>query len=178
MKMNVTRLLRPQLSYWAHGGHRQLHRPTTLSALTQLKRLNKDDSETIAQKIRPHVGEQNVSLAEAVRSQHGQDEGPDKGAMPDVVVFAESTEHVSEICKICYEQNIPIIPHGTGTGLEAGISALHGGICIDLQKMDQISDYHPEDFDVCVRPGVTREALNHFVKDDGLWFPVDPGKLY
>ena len=41
--------------------------------------------------------------------------------------------------------------------------------------MDQISQYHPEDFDVCVQPGVTREALNHFVKDDGLWFPVDPG---
>ena len=49
------------------------------------------------------------------------------------------------------------------------------GICIDLQKMDKISNYHPEDFDVCVQPGVTREALNHFVKDDGLWFPVDPG---
>ena len=41
--------------------------------------------------------------------------------------------------------------------------------------MDQISNYHPEDFDVCVQPGVTREALNHFVKDDCLWFPVDPG---
>ena len=41
--------------------------------------------------------------------------------------------------------------------------------------MDSISDYHPEDFDVVVQPGVTREALNHFVKDDGLWFPVDPG---
>ena len=62
------------------------------------------------------------------------------------------------MCKICHEKNIPIIPHGTGTGLEAGISALHGGICIDLQKMDDILDYHPEDFDVSVRPGVTREG--------------------
>ena len=43
--------------------------------------------------------------------------------------------------------------------------------------MDKITDYHPEDFDVVVQPGVTREALNHFVKDDGLWFPVDPGNL-
>merc|ERR1711971_523822 len=56
-----------------------------------------------------------------------------------------------------------------------GISALYGGVCIDLQKMDEILDYHPEDFDVCVRPGVTREGLNHYLKDDGLWFPVDPG---
>jgi len=157
------------------GGSRQIHRPSVLSSQPAFKKLNKNDSETVAQTLRPLVGEQNVSLAEAVRSQHGQDEGPDNGDMPDVVVFAESTEHVSEICKICYERSIPIIPHGTGTGLEAGISALHGGICIDLQKMDEISDYHPEDFDVCVRPGVTREGLNHFVKDDGVWFPVDPG---
>lgn len=154
----------------------QLHQRTVLnSGVPQLKKLNKDDSETIAQRIRPLVGGQNVSLAEAVRSQHGQDEGPDQGSMPDVVIFAESTEHVSEICKICYEKDIPIIPHGTGTGLEAGISALYGGVCIDLQKMDEILDYHPEDFDVCVRPGVTREGLNHYLKDDGLWFPVDPG---
>ena len=63
----------------------------------QLKRLNKNDSETIAQKLKPLVGDKNVSLAEIVRSQHGQDEGPDRGEIPDVVVFAESTEHVSEV---------------------------------------------------------------------------------
>ncbi len=80
-----------------------------------------------------------------------------------------------QICKLCYSDNIPIIPFGTGTGLEAGISALYGGICVDLSKMDQILDYHPEDFDVAVQPGVTREQLNHFCKNDGLWFPVDPG---
>ena len=59
--------------------------------------------------------------------------------------------------------------------MEAGISALYGGICIDLQKMNSITNYNPDDFDVCVHPGVTREDLNHYVKDDGLWFPVDPG---
>ena len=82
---------------------------------------------------------------------------------------------ILQILKLCNSESIPVIPFGTGTGLEAGISALYGGICLDLSNMDQISDYHPEDFDVVVQPGVTREALNHFVKDDGLWFPVDPG---
>jgi D-lactate dehydrogenase (cytochrome) len=63
---------------------------------------------------------------------------------------------IPQICKLCYAENIPIIPHGTGTGLEAGISALYGGICVDVTQMKDIVDYHPEDFDVCVRPGVTR----------------------
>lgn len=39
-------------------------------------------------------------------------------------------------------------------------------------KMDQIISFNPEDFDVTVQPGVTRKALNHFLKDHGLWFPV------
>ena len=82
------------------SGIRPFHQqPTNLFSpvLPQLKRLNKYDSETIAQKLKPLVGDKNVSLAEIVRSQHGQDEGPDRGEIPDVVVFAESTEHVSEV---------------------------------------------------------------------------------
>ena len=55
-----------------------------------------------------------------------------------------------QVCKACYEDHCPIIPYGTGTGLEAGISALYGGVCIDLSKMDEIHDYNPEDFDVKV----------------------------
>ena len=147
----------------------------SLSSFPQFQKLTRSDSEQIAARCREHLGAKNVSVSEAVRKQHGQDEGPEIGVPPDVVVFAESTEHVQEICKLCSDQNIPIIPHGTGTGLEAGISALHGGICIDLQKMDGITNYNIDDFDVEVQPGVTREALNHYVRDDGLWFPVDPG---
>ena len=63
---------------------------------------------------------------------------------------------VLQVCKVCHEDNVPIIPYGTGTGLEAGISAVQGGVCVDLSKMDEIHDYNPEDFDVRVRPGVTR----------------------
>ena len=53
-----------------------------------------------------------------------------------------------QVCKVCYDEDCPVIPYGTGTGLEAGISAIYGGVCIDLSKMDQIHDYNPEDFDV------------------------------
>lgn len=154
---------------------RYLQKSAAPGTLANLKRLTDSDSETLKAKMASIVGEKNVSLAEAVRSQHGQDEGPDKGMNPDVVVSPGETLEVSEICKLCYADNIPIIPFGTGTGLEAGISALYGGVCVDLSRMDKIIHYHPEDFDVIVQPGVTRESLNHHVKDDGLWFPVDPG---
>ena len=56
-----------------------------------------------------------------------------------------------------------------------GLSAPYGGICLNLSKLDKILDYHPEDFDVKVQPGVTRQKLDHFLKSDGVWFPIDPG---
>jgi hypothetical protein len=95
--LGISRLGPAFISKWSTC--RQFYRPATaLSAgMPQFKTLSKDDSETIAQQLRPLVGEQSVSLAKAVRSQHGQDEGPDMGMTPDVVVFPESTEHVSEV---------------------------------------------------------------------------------
>jgi len=153
-----------------------IHSTSFHPQLPQLKTLlSASETDVVGESLRRILGNENVQLSESVKIQHGQDEGPDKGIPPDIVAFAESTEHVAEICKYCYKSSIPIIPYGTGTGLESGISAVYGGVCIDMSKMDSISDYHMEDFDVKVQPGVTREGLNHFIKNDGLTFPVDPG---
>jgi len=122
------------------------------------------------------VGASNVSSGDSVLQQHGQDEGPHPGHKPDLVVFPSSTQEVADICKVCTAHKVTIIPHGTGTGLEGGISAINGGVCINLTKnMNKILELHQEDFTAVVQPGITREILNQEVRADGLWFPVDPG---
>ncbi|XP_043937156.1 probable D-lactate dehydrogenase, mitochondrial isoform X2 [Protopterus annectens] len=94
---------------------------------------------------------------------------------PDVVVWPQNVEHVSQMAQLCYGNDIPIIPFGAGTGLEGGVGAPKGGVCFDLMKMDKILNLNGEDFDVTVEAGVTRKALNNYLRDTGLWFPVDPG---
>ncbi|XP_066505381.1 probable D-lactate dehydrogenase, mitochondrial [Hoplias malabaricus] len=120
-------------------------------------------------------GDEGVSLGEAVREQHGRDESVHRCRPPDVVVFPRCVEEVSALAKICHQHQLPIIPFGTGTGLEGGVGALKGGVCFSLRKMDEVLDLHQEDFDVTVEPGVTRKSLNSYLRDTGLWFPVDPG---
>ncbi|KAM4619094.1 putative D-lactate dehydrogenase, mitochondrial isoform 1-T1 [Polymixia lowei] len=131
--------------------------------------------ERVVSAFRSVCGEDGVSLGEAVREQHGKDESVHRCRPPDVVVFPRCVEEVSALAKICHQHLLPIIPFGTGTGLEGGVGAMKGGVCFSLRNMDQVLDLHQEDFDVTVEPGVTRKGLNSYLRDTGLWFPVDPG---
>ena len=116
-----------------------------------------------------------LTTSAALREQHGRGEAYHATMAPDAVVFPRSTEEVAEIVKLCAQTRTPIVPFGTGTSLEGHVAALKGGVCIDLSRMDEIVTFHPEDLDVTVQAGVTRKQLNAYIRDSGLFFPIDPG---
>ena len=124
--------------------------------------------------LKARFGDQ-LQTGQAIREQHGHTTTWITNQAPDAVVFPTSAAEVSEIVKTCAEHGVPVIPFGTGTSLEGHVNAPAGGICIDMMKMDKILAVHPEDLDVVVQPGVTREQLNTYLRDQGLFFPIDPG---
>ena len=133
-------------------------------------------STSLKTELQAILGEHLVSSGDSVRAQHGSDQGPHEGGLPDLVVFPENSLQVSEVCRLCYKHSVPIIPYGTGTGLEGGINALKGGVCVNLSRnMAEVVSIFKEDFTAVVQPGVTREGLNRELRTEGLWFPVDPG---
>jgi D-lactate dehydrogenase (cytochrome) len=115
------------------------------------------------------------SRATAVRRHHGKDASYHPSADPDAVVFAHSTEDVVDTVKVCAAAVIPIIPFGTGTSLEGHVAALNGGLSIDVMAMNRVIEVNAADLDATVEAGVTRKQLNTYLRDSGLFFPIDPG---
>jgi hypothetical protein len=95
-----------------------------------------------------------LSTATPVREQHGKDASYHPCLPPDAVAFAQSTAEVSEIVKICARHKVPIIPFGSGTGLEGHVVALRGGVCIDISRMNQILQVSAGDLDATVQAGL------------------------
>jgi D-lactate dehydrogenase (cytochrome) len=113
--------------------------------------------------------------SQAVREQHGHTTTWLANQPPDAVVMAQDTADIQDVVRICAANHVPVIAFGTGTSLEGQVNAPAGGICIDLRDMNRILEVHAEDLDCVIQPGVTRKALNENLRDQGLFFPIDPG---
>jgi D-lactate dehydrogenase (cytochrome) len=131
-------------------------------------------SPALLQALHALLGDR-FSTSVALREQHGRGEAHHAAALPAAVAFAETTTEVSEIVKLCASENIPVIAFGAGTSLEGHLSAVRGGVSIDLSRMSKITRVSVEDLDCTVEAGVTREQLNAYLRDSGLFFPIDPG---
>jgi D-lactate dehydrogenase (cytochrome) len=111
----------------------------------------------------------------AVREHHGRDESLYDPVLPDAVAYATSVEDISAVLALCHAHRVPVIAYGSGSSLEGHLLAVQGGISLDLSLMDQVLAFEPADLSITVQPGITRKALNYYLRASGLFFPIDPG---
>ena len=115
------------------------------------------------------------STSESTRSNYARGEDTYDPVLSKAVVFPETNEEVSKILSLCNEHKIPVVPFGTGTSLEGNVVGNDKGITISLEKMNKILSVNAEDFDCRVQACVTKEQLNDYLREDGVFFPIDPG---
>lgn len=129
--------------------------------------------QTLIAALKDIVGER-VLDSDAVRNEHGAGYSYHECMPPDAVVYPQSTEEVAAIVKVCSTYKTPIIPFGAGTSLEGHVSALHGGICIDLQQMNAVLEVNTADMYASVQAGITRHQLDKALAGSGFFFPIGP----
>ena len=116
-----------------------------------------------------------ISLSESTRANYARGEDTYDPILSQAVVFPESNEEVSKILKICNKYKMPVVPFGTGTSLEGNVVGNENGITISLEKMNKVLSVNVEDFDCRVQACVTKEQINDYLREDGVFFPIDPG---
>ena len=135
------------------------------------------DPESIklcVKKLKEEFGQQ-FSNTQSILEQHTHTMTIHESELPDGVVFVETKNDVQKVVNICNEYKCPIIPFGVGSSFEGHLNAPYGGISIDMNNMNKILKVYQDDLLVVVQPGVTREQLNTYLRDTGLFFPIDPG---
>ena len=115
------------------------------------------------------------STSVSTRTNYARGEDTYDPILSKAVVFPETNEEVSKILSICNKHKIPVVPFGTGTSLEGNVVGNDKGITISLEKMNKILTVNVEDFDCRVQACVTKEQLNDYLREDGVFFPIDPG---
>jgi len=115
------------------------------------------------------------STSVSTRGNYARGEDTYDPVLSKAVVFPETNEEVSKILKLCNDNKIPVVPFGTGTSLEGNVVGNTNGITISLEKMNKILDVNAADFDCRVQANVTRKQLNEYLREDGVFFPIDPG---
>ena len=115
------------------------------------------------------------SLSQSTRANYARGEDTYDPVLSQAVVFPQTNEEVSGILKLCNDHKVPVVPFGTGTSLEGNVVGNDKGITISLEKMNKILEVNASDFDCRVQANVTREQLNEYLREDGVFFPIDPG---
>lgn len=116
-----------------------------------------------------------LSVSESELYRHSHDESAHTPVLPNVVAFPETTEDIQAILQIANEHEAAVTPYGIGSGLEGQVIPLQKGISLNLERMNRVIAFSPEDMTVTVEPGITRSQLNEHINKHGLQFPIDPG---
>ena len=127
--------------------------------------------ETVIAAARELLGDR-LSINQSIREQHSRGEDTTTPTLPDAVAFVETTEEVSRLLALCHQHGVAVTPFGAGTSLEGHVNPVRAGLSLDLSRMTTVLEVNEEDMDCLIEPGVTRQDLNAFLRDKGMFVAV------
>lgn len=137
----------------------------------QYSKFNDEDKKA----LEAIVGKEYVSTEEEELLIHAVDAYPSEWVKPEVVVWPENSEQVSQIVRYANSRTIPVVARGAGSGLSGNVVPIHAGIVISFRRMNKIIKILEKDMQVVVEPGMVYDELNSKLAPYKLFFPPNPG---
>lgn len=134
-------------------------------------------SQEVKDKLIAIVSKENFADAKTERLVYSYDATPNFQSLPDAVISPRNAQEISNILKICNENNVGIVPRGSGTNLCAGTCPTEGGIVLLFKHMNKILEIDEENLTVTVQPGVITLDMTKAVEARGLFYPPDPSSM-
>ena len=122
------------------------------------------------------LGAPKVSTATEVLTIHATDKWH-ASALPEAVVFAETTEDIVKVLQFAHERDLPVTTRGAGVGYVGGCVPQEGGIALSVSGMNKILELNPGDGVAVVQPGVITGHLQDAARKIGWYYPPDPASL-
>ncbi len=125
------------------------------------------------------VKDDNMLFCEEERYCYAEDSANIRGekSIPDIVIFAETTEDVQKTLKYANEHKIPVISRGAGTNTVGSCVCSNGGIVLNFSKMNKILEFNPDNMTMRVQPGVVLADIKNLAESAGLFYPPDPSNF-
>ena len=127
--------------------------------------------------IRSVTSEDRVWVGDEIAREFYRDEMPEYGVFPpELYVEVENRDEVSAIMKYAYENNIPVVCRGAGTGLAGGATCKYGGIMLSVMRMNRIFPVDHKNQTITCEPGALLLDVQAAAAAEGLFYPPDPGE--
>lgn len=94
--------------------------------------------------------------------------------LPFIVVLPETANQVAKVLKYCFDQDINVVPRGSGTSLSGGALPLEDGVLLVMSKFNNVLDIDYANRCVVVQPGVTNLGITRAVEAEGFYYAPDP----
>ncbi|MFG6116751.1 glycolate oxidase subunit GlcD [Halobacillus sp. MO56] len=134
-------------------------------------------NETLKSQLTAIVGPENFQDNKASLLVYSYDATPQFQSMPDAVVAPRNAEEVASVLKLCNDNEVPVVPRGSGTNLSAGTTPMEGGIVLLFKHMQDIIEIDEENLTITVQPGLITLDMIHAVEAKGLFYPPDPSSM-
>lgn len=156
-----------------------LESTTPLEKISPPQYCSPSELEKAVDELRKILGEENVTNSAVVLQHHTQNDytthPPPPDAIPKYVIYPHTTEEVSQVMKVLFKYNVPVVPFAGGTSLEGHFFSTRKGIVMNTSKMNKILEIHYDDLDAVVQAGVNWQELNKVLEPSDLMFGADCG---